>query len=1149
MFRCVALFLSLLATIAPAQEVTGSISGSVTDPTGSAISGAAVKLINEQTAASRTVESDAEGNFTFAAVLPGIYTISAEHAGFKKFQKQQIELTPGGKMGVGALQLPVGSISESVTVLSEGSTVQTATSERAGIVTSEEIKDLTVINRDFAAFAELQPGILVNPGQEVQTFSGNTTFNALGGRTTGNNILIDGLPSSNTNQSNVNTSISLDATQTVEVKVSNFAAEYGRNQGVTIMAVSKGGSQQLHGSGYYYIRNEALNANNFFNNRAGIKETAYRISTAGGNLGGPVRIPGVHGTKGKLFFFVSSEEIRELRPKTAQTVTVPTLAERQGDFSASKVSSIKDPLGGVFPNKVIPANRILPVMQKYLNLLPEPNFFNTAISGGNYNYYYQESLKVPKRIETGRLDYNPTEKTTMWGRFNYWWEDQSGAAVSAGNSSWGWLPDHYTAITPSGVFAITHILSPTLILQATMGYSRFTEAGSPLSDAELQTRTRTATGINIPQFNPSVNPLNLVPAATFSGITNSANPSYASRFPLRGVENTFNWNGTINKTQGPHSLKAGVYIERWRALKGNNNASSFAGTMAFGSDSNNPNDTGYAYSNALLGEMASYTEVSSREATYEFVTSTEWYAQDSWKVSRGLTLDLGVRFGWGQPWHSLQNREAGFLPWLWDSKQTIKLVQPILSGGKRLALDPYTGAILPAVNIGAIAQGGGNPYNGIVNRLTNPDYPQGLRQTDGIKTAPRVGFAWDPFGRGKTVIRGGGGLFYSVHELDNYANSMQSTPPLQYNSQINYVNVSNFINSAGYLFPSSIQGFDPDRHIPRTTNFSFGFQQDVGHGTVIDVAYVGALGRHLQARRNLNTTALGTNYQPQYLDSTTNKVLPSQFVRPYVGYGDIQYYYYGTNSSYHSLQATMRRRYTRNLTYGVVYTFSKAMDYTDTDAGQISTVVDPKVWNYGRAGFDRTHIFRFYWNYNAPRLSTHLGNNRIARAILDEWQISGKLTLQSGAPQSITTSYSPSQDVTGSTDTGRPLLIADPVLPRDQQTGLLAFNTAAIATPPYAMCENANPSYLCWGNAPKDVYRGPGLNLWDTSLFKNFHLTERLRGQFRVEAYNVFNHTNFSTVDNAAKFDASGKQTNATLGQYTAAVFPRRLQLAMRLSF
>jgi TonB-dependent Receptor Plug Domain. len=216
--------------------------------------------------------------------------------------------------------------------------VQTASSERAGIVTSDEIKDLTMINRDFATFAELQPGILMNPGQEVQT-GGNATYNALGGRTTGNTVMIDGLPSSTTNQTSSSTNISLDATQTVEVKVANFAAEYGRSQGITIMAVSKGGSQQFHGAGYYFIRNEALNANNFFNNRTGIRQSAYRFSNTGGNIGGPLSIPGVHGTKGKLFFFISSEEIRELRPKAPQTVTVPTAAERLGDFSASKVAA------------------------------------------------------------------------------------------------------------------------------------------------------------------------------------------------------------------------------------------------------------------------------------------------------------------------------------------------------------------------------------------------------------------------------------------------------------------------------------------------------------------------------------------------------------------------------------------------------------------------------------------------------------------------------------------------------------------------------------------------------------------------------------------------------------------------------------------
>ena len=1150
MSRYAALYvLFALPLLAPAQQVTGTMTGSVADGTGAAIAGAAVTLLSEQTGASRSLQTGAEGEFRFGAVAPGLYTLSAEAAGFKKSEKQGIELTPGGTLAVGVLQLAVGSLTESVTVVAHGSTVQTATSERSGIVTSEEVQDLTMINRDFATFAELQPGILMNPGQEVQT-GGTATYNALGGRVTGNNVLIDGVPSTSTNGTSASTNISLDATQTIEVKISNFAAEYGRSQGATIMAVSKGGTQQLHGAAYHYVRNEAFNAYNFFSNRSGARESAYRFSNSGANLGGPLHIPGLNGTRGKLFFFVSSEEIRELRPKAAQTVTVPTIAERSGDFSASKVAGIKDPLGGVFPNKIIPSSRIAPSMRNYLNLLPLPNFFNTDLSGGNYNYYYQESVKIPKRLESGRLDYNRTDKTTLWGRFNYWWEDQTGAAVGVANSAWGWLPNHYTLITPSATFAITHIIDPSLILQASMGFQRWTEAGPPISQEEVRTRTRTATGVNIPQFNPSINPYNLVPQASFGGITNAANPSYAFRFPVRGVENSFTWNGTVNKYSGPHAFKAGVYLERWRAMKGQT-AAHFAGTMAFGTDVNNPNDTGYAYSNALLGQMASYTESSSREPMYEYVSNAEWYVQDTWKASRRLTLDIGLRFGWAQPWHSLQNREAGFLPWLWDPKQTVKLIQPVMAGGKRLGLNPNTGEILPTVNIGAIAPGAGNPYNGIANRLTDPRaYPRGLRQTDGIKTAPRVGFSWDPLGRGKTAIRGGFGLFYNMHEIDNYNNSMQYTPPLQINSQINYTDLDTFINSRGYEFPSGAQGFDPERHIPRTANFSFGVQQDVGHGTLFDVAYVGALGRHLQARRNLNTTALGTNYQPRNIDPTTNRALAAQFVRPYVGFGDIQYYYYGSNSSYHSLQATLRRRYTKNLTYGVVYTWSKAMDYTDTDQGQISSVVDPKIWNYGKAGYDRTHIFLFYWNYNAPKISRLTGSNAVTRAVLDGWQISGKLRLQSGAPMGASTSYTPAQDITGSTDNGRPLLVANPVLPRGARGFSSAFNRAAIAAPPYAACQNAHPSVLCWGNAPKDVFRGPGINNWDASLFKNFVIyRERLRGQLRVEAYNVFNHTNFRAVDTTARFNAAGQQINPTLGQYTSAVFPRRMQLAFRLTF
>jgi hypothetical protein len=1173
MLRLVAcsVFLSFLAALAPAQEVTGSITGSVADASGSAVAGASIKLVSEQTAAVIIETTNGEGGFVFTAVRPGLYSVSAEHPGFKQFRKEHIELAPGDTLGVGTLTLEVGSVNESVVVHSEGSTVQTATSERSGIVTSGEIQDLTVLNRDFTSFAELQPGVVITVGAQVQTFSGNNNFNVNGGRATENNILIDGLPATNTNQGNANTTISLDATQTVEVKLTNFQAEYGRNNGFTVIAVSKSGTQQLHGQMYAYERNEALNANNFFNNMSGIKQTPDRVSTFGLNLGGPLRIPGVPATKGKMFFLISSEAIRELRPKGLVTVTVPTALEKEGNFTASGSNAkpiaaggaavtVKDPTTGTaFPGDIVPSSRIIPSMTNYLNLLPLPNYVsaaNLATSKGAYNYIYQESLNVPKWLQSARLDYNFNDRTNFYARFNYWYEDQQGSAVSADNTTWGWLDQHYTAITPSGVISLTHIFSPTLVLQANVGYSQFSENGPALNPQDQVSRERSTVGFTIPQLYPASNPLNLVPAATF-GVSDSANPAYTARYPLQGVENTYNATASITKIAGIHTIKAGFYPEHWAAMKGLN-GSNFAGNMNFSQDSNNPLDSGYAYSNALLGVLDQYTETSNRFPMYEFNTSLEWYVQDTWKVRPNLTIDAGLRFGWGTPWHANHNQEAAFSPAAWNLSQIPKLIQPVTVSGKRQGEDPYTGAILPALTIGAIAPEAPTYTDGVVNRLTDPSYPEGMRTTDGIKAGPRLGFSWDPFGKGKTAIRMGGGIFYDFHEVDNFGYGYEfNTPPLQYNPILYYSYLTNLAGSQGYVFPSNVTGFDENRKIQTTYNFSSGIQQEIGFGTVVDVAYVGSLGRHLIVADNLNSEPLGTDFQPQNLDATNNnKVLPSQFLRPYLGWGNITYYFYGGSSSYHSLQTQVRRRYKRNLTYGALWTWSKVMDYADTETSssttQISSLINPKVWNYGDASYDHTHILRVYWTYNLPHVGQYLGNSRLVRGMFDNWTISGIFTAQSGGPLGVTMGYSPSQDVTGtSTDSGRAILVADPVLPKSQRggPGLLAFNTAAIAAPNYASCENANPQFICWGNANRDVFRGPGINNWDTSVFKTIPITEHWRAQFRVEAYNIWNHTQFTTVNTTASFNAAGVQSAGTFGEYTAAGNPRQLQLALRVEF
>ena len=1173
MFRHIALYLVFLLPVAAlAQDVTGSISGSVTDPAGAVVVGAAVKLVSDDTAAALTITTDKEGNFVFTNVKPGFYSVTVEHPGFKKFEKAHIELSPGEKVAVGTLPLSVGSVNETIEVTAEGSTVQTATSERSGIVTSHEIENLTVINRDFTSYAALQPGVVITVGAQVQSFSSNNTFNVNGGRMTSNNIQIDGAPSTAINTYNNNTTISLDSTQTVEVKLSNFLAEYGRNSGAAIIAVSKGGTEHYHGAFYYYDRNEAFNANNFFNNKAGLPQSPLRILYSGANFGGPLRIPHFDSAKGKMFFFISAENIRELRPKALETVTVPTALERQGNFTQTNSTAgkpvspvlgttthinVKDPTTGVaFPNDVIPGSRILPSMQNYLNLLPLPNYTSAqdlAASKGAYNYIFRESINVPKWLNSARLDYNFTDKTRFYARFNYWNEDQQGNNVSADNTTWGWLPQHYTAITPTGVISLTHIFTPTLVFQGNMGFSQFSEAGPPLTQADITARQRSTVGFTIPQLYPSVNPYNLVPAATF-GVSDSANPAYTARFPLQGVENLYNWTASLTKVMGSHTLKFGGAPEHWSAMKGKN-ASNFAGNMNFSQDSNNPLDSGYAYSNALLGVLDQYTETTNRFPFYEFNTTVEWYAQDSWKASRNLTIDAGLRWGWAQVWHANHDEESAFVPSTWNPQQVVKLIQPTLSGGKRMGLDPYTGAILPALSIGAIAPEAPNPINGIVDRQTDPSYPQGMRYAGGIKTGPHLGFAWDPFGRGKTVIRMGGAIFYNLHEIENWVYGIgYSMPPLQYNPVIYYAYLTQIQQAQGYKAPSAIVGLDPSRPIQRTYSYSAGFQQEIGWGSMLDMAYVGSLGRDLIEGENLNSEPLGTDWQPASRDSTNNNaVLPSQFLRPYLGYGNITYYFYGGNSSYHSLQTQLRRRYKNNLTYGVIWTWSKTMNYSEDvygssqGAATVSSLINPAVWNYGEPAYDHTHILRIYWTYDLPRAS-HLLHNRVVKAVFDNWQLSGIYTAQSGSPGAVTYGYSPSQDVVGtSTDTGRVNIVGPSM--RNIPSGGYAFNPAAFAPPPYQPCEVPNPSFSCWGNAGKAMFRGPGINNFDMSAFKNMLFGERWRAQLRVESYNTLNHTQFTTANTSATYSAAGVQTNGLFGQYTAAANPRQLQLALRVSF
>lgn len=1138
------LFLCLLN--AAAQIETASVLGTVADPNGAVVPGVRLALLSETTGVIRTVTTNERGDFEFNAVPAGSYTLSAERDGFKKYEKKNLALLPNDRLSLGQIRLQVGAVTQEVVVTAEGATIQTASSERSGVITSEQVQNLTVINRDFSVLVALLPGVVLNEGSQSQGFNGSARFNANGGRSGQNNITIDGIPAENSNGTSMNTFISLDALSVVKVEDSNFQAEFGRKPGVGVQAVTKSGGLQYHGSLYWYQRNEAFDARQVFPNPNG--EPPYRFITAGANLGGPVYIPKIipRGQK-KLFFFFSEELQREARPQDPQRVTVPTALERQGDFSQTFSSSgklvlISDPaqisLGkkcknpgdpGCFPLNKIPVGRINTLGQAYLNLFPLPN-----IVGSNFNYLFQESFRVPKHTETARIDYALSSNTNIYGVLSNWSENEMGSGVPAGSSKWGWLPANYQPVSRTATASISHVFSPTLILDSSLSGTRWTESASP-SQQNLNARNRAATGVTIPQFDPQNNPLDLVPQAKFGGtVPNAAEPTYDGRFPITGVENVFTGTSNVTKVWGVHTSKAGVFIEHWQQLKGING--NFTGTLDFSSGSFAGN-TGYAYANAILGSLNNYSESDTRPPLIGRYNGIEWYVQDSWKVLSRLTLDMGVRFGWSEPFHTNDLHEAGFIPSLWDPASAVRLV-PCTATSR--TCPPGTA---PSVQVGSIIIGSGNINDGTVDRVLNPNYPQGLRNDWGPTVAPRFGFAYDPFGKGTTAIRSGFGMFYDVRDRDNFYLNLFKNPPLQNNPIVNGTTLSTFTSASGLLFPSNTTGFDANRKAPYVMAYNLDIQQSLWGKTMLDVAYVGNVGRHLLWRRDINAIPYGTV-------GPTDKT-PSQLFRPFPGYGNIDISEYAATSNYNSLQVLVSRRFTRGILFSGAWTFSKAMDYADDETQFVSSLVDPRLFNYGRAGFDHTHIVKGSFTWDVPRAS-RMWNSGFSRKVLDNWQFSGIYTFLTGSPTAITVDQVidasgnklSGTGISGSpSDAARVVLLRDPNLPSGRRSVAEWFDTTAIAPPVEGTA----------GNSPRFAFIGPGENNWDMALLKKVPLAnERIALQLRAEAYNVFNHPIFSGVDAKFRWDATkGIQTNPTFGQVTSALAnsQRRMQLSLRLSF
>jgi hypothetical protein len=1136
LFLLMAMLLALSPSPVRGQELSATLSGTVTDPSGAVIPHAAITITqNGLNGTARVIESDGAGNYVATNLTAGTYSITVTAPGFETYKAKNIVLDVAEKHAVN-VALKTGAASTTVTVEDNPVSVDTETSGQAGTISGEQIRELEISSRNFEQLLTLQPGVVSQLGDEPS--SGGTAMSVNGARTTANNWTVDG---ADINDSGSNGTVvsqpSMDAIQEITLERGNYDAGFGRSGGGQVVVATRNGTSAFHGEGYEYVRNTMFDANDWLNKQSQIangqpnEAGVNHHNVYGFTIGGPIYIPKVYNeAKNKTFFFWSEDWHKITSAASSVTITTPTTNAVQGVFPGDITAKYPQAVyNAASKTSTIPTSAFSQNSQVYLSALFTPNATGTGQLTLNLpaeNSYRDDVVRIDHYFNDkvhfyarGMNDIMPvTEPMGLWAGNNY--PTAAAAAVDSpgknvvGNLTW--------TISPKIVNEVEFVYS-----QGTY-HSSFT--GTPFANS--------ATALNALQpgteeFN---DPYGRLPAVNITGITGFSAGS--TPWKERNLDRSYFDN--LSLSAGKHTVRIGFQLQQM--LKSEN---AVAGEASFNFGTGATGDVPFA--DFLLGNVVQYTQQNKDTIPDLQYLNSEAYIQDDWKLTQKLTLNLGLRWSSFPSPGDKANILANFDPALYN---------PQLAP----TIDPATGNFNPGQSVGGFSLIPATYANGIIfpkgqacttaqtysAQVQCSPYGKTIDPTYSANFAPRVGFAYNPDGRGRTSIRAGFGIFYDRVLNGIFEQSAFYDPPEVQSVTVNNTSFDKPLAVAGatnygpnLMWTTGTPAFK----VPNYADYNLTIEHQLLPSTVVSAAYVGNKARHLIGEFDMNQPTIGAR-----LAAPANTDVNA--LRPYAGYS-----YFDTKgtiftSNYNALQIDVQHRSSKGLTIGAAYTWSKVLTTNSNDRGTANTDTYNLKMDYGPSSFNQPQTLMVNYVYNLPFFT---GQNGIEGKFLGGWEFSGITAALSGTSFSVVQPSDPYACPTLQTG------LCDPAntLPGQGLRGIGIGNPDGhiSARPNQIAPVHMTKSVAQWfstssyqtavgkfGNTSYGSLLGPGMQKWDMALAKNTKVGERVSIQLRAEAFDVFNHPNFSGVD-------SSIGDGASFGTVNSDHEPRLLQLGGKVTF